>query len=196
MMEEIRQLQGSEYTPESWQTFQKVVKEAEDFKANATEETKQREIRLMIVKLQNAMEDLISIHEPTGDTTYYVDALNGDDNNDGTTPETAWRTLAKASSVRKLTEGGSILLRAGCVWNGEQLTIKNAEGTAEHPVVIGSYGEGAKPVINGNGAGWQAEREKKNWQAVHVVNSENIIIENLGNYQLGFFCRRRIYTEQ
>ena len=178
MMEEIRQLQGSEYTPESWQTFQKVVKEAEDFKANATEKTKQREIRLMIVKLQNAMEDLISIHEPTGDTTYYVDAANGDDNNDGTTPETAWRTLAKASSVRKLTEGGSILLRAGCVWNGEQLTIKNAEGTAEHPVVIGSYGEGAKPVINGNGAGWQAER-KEELAAVHVVNSENIIIENL-----------------
>ena len=80
--------------------------------------------------------------------------------------------------MRKLTEGGSILLRAGCVWNGEQLTIKNAEGTAEHPVVIGSYGEGAKPVINGNGAGWQAER-KEELAAVHVVNSENIIIENL-----------------
>ena len=110
MMEEIRQLQGSEYTPKSWQTFQKVVKEAEDFKANATEETKHREIRLMIVKLQNAMEDLISIHEPTGiilrimwtqrtEMTTMTERLQ----------KTAWRTLAKASSVRKLTEGGSIL---------------------------------------------------------------------------------------
>lgn len=177
-MDEISKLKESEYTQESWNEFQKVVKEAADFKKNATEATKQREIRLMMAKLQTAMEELISIHEPTGDTTYYVDAVNGNDDNNGTTPETAWRTLAKASSVRKLKEGGSILLKSGCVWNGEQLTVKNAEGTAEKPVIIGSYGEGEKPVINGNGAGWKAER-KEELAAVHVVNSENIIIENL-----------------
>lgn len=175
---EIEALDSAEYTSESWAVFQEVVKEAKDFKVNATDATKQREIRLMIAKLNAAMEDLISIHEPTGNVTYYVDAVNGDDSNDGTTPETAWKTLTKASSIRKLTEGGSILLKAGCVWNGEQLEVKNAEGTVENPIVIGSYGEGAKPVINGNGANWSAD-SKEELAAVHIYNSENIIIENL-----------------
>lgn len=175
---EIESLDKEEYTTDSWAEFQKVVAEAKEFKENATDATKQREIRLMVAKLEAAMGELISIHEPTGDVTYYVDAENGDDSNDGTSPETAWKTLTKASSIRKLTEGGSILLKAGCVWNGEQLSVKNAEGTAEHPIIIGSYGEGAKPIINGNGANWSGSR-KEQLAAVHILNCENIVVENL-----------------
>lgn len=137
------QLNEADWTADSWSAFQAVVKEAKDFKANATNETKQRDIREMIAKVNAAEGKLISIHEPTGDVTYYVDAVNGDDANDGTTPETAWKTLTKASSIRQLKAGGSILLKAGCVWNGEQLFIDNAIGSADAPIVIGSYGEGA-----------------------------------------------------
>lgn len=178
LIAEIDKLDKSEYTEDSWAEFQNVVTEAKEFKANATEDTKQREIRQMTAALESAMENLISIHEPTGDVTYYVDAENGNDDNDGTSPETAWKTLAKASSIRQLKEGGSILLKAGCVWNGEQLTVKNAKGSEANPIVIGSYGEGAKPVINGNGAGWDADT-KEELAAVHIYNSQNIIIENL-----------------
>ena len=132
----------------------------------------------MIKKLEEAKEALIPVNDPDGNTTYYVDAENGNDANDGTTPETAWKTLTKASSIRKMTEGGSILLKAGCVWNGEQLEVRNAEGTAENPIVIGSYGEGAKPVINGQGAPWDAD-SKEELAAVRIYNSENIVVENL-----------------
>ena len=52
----------------------------------------------MIYKVKAAQEELISINEPTGDVAYYVDAENGNDDNDGTSPETAWKTLRKASS--------------------------------------------------------------------------------------------------
>ena len=172
------QLNEADWTADSWSAFQAVVKEAKDFKANATNETKQRDIREMIAKVNAAEGELISIHEPTGDVTYYVDAVNGDDANDGTTPETAWKTLTKASSIRQLKAGGSILLKAGCVWNGEQLFIDNAIGSADAPIVIGSYGEGAKPVINGNGADWSAST-KEDLAAVHIRNSQNIVIENL-----------------
>ena len=172
------QLNEADWTADSWSAFQAVVKEAKDFKANATSETKQRDIREMIAKVNAAEGELISIHEPTGDVTYYVDAVNGDDANDGTTPETAWKTLTKASSIRQLKAGGSILLKAGCVWNGEQLFIDNAIGSADAPIVIGSYGEGAKPVINGNGANWSAST-KEDLAAVHIRNSQNIVIENL-----------------
>ena len=178
LIAEIDAMDKAEYTEDSWAEFQTVVAEAKEFKANASDETKQRDIRQMIATLEEAKEDLISIHEPTGDVTYYVDAENGNDDNDGTTPDTAWKTLAKASSIRQLKEGGSILLKAGSVWNGEQLTVKNAQGTKEKPVVIGSYGEGAKPVINGNGANWDSST-KEELAAVHIYNSENIVIENL-----------------
>ena len=178
LMAEIDAMDKAEYTEESWADFQTVVTEAKEFKENATDETKQREIRQMISDLEDAMENLISIHEPTGDVTYYVDAENGNDENDGTSPETAWKTLAKASSIRQLKEGGSILLKAGSVWNGEQLSVKNAKGSEANPIVIGSYGEGAKPVINGNGANWDADT-KEELAAVHIYNSENIVIENL-----------------
>ena len=178
LMTEIDALDEAEYTEDSWAAFQAVVAEAKEFKENAADDTKQRDIRQMIAALEDAMENLISIHEPTGDVTYYVDAENGDDSNDGTSPETAWKTLAKASSIRQLKEGGSILLKAGSVWNGEQLTVRNAQGTEANPVVIGSYGDGAKPVINGNGANWDADT-KEELAAVHIYNSENIVIENL-----------------
>ena len=178
LMTEIDTLDEAEYTDDSWAAFQAVVAEAKEFKENAADDTKQRDIRQMIAALEDAMENLISIHEPTGDVTYYVDAENGDDSNDGTSPETAWKTLAKASSIRQLKEGGSILLKAGSVWNGEQLTVRNAQGTEANPVVIGSYGDGAKPVINGNGANWDADT-KEELAAVHIYNSENIVIENL-----------------
>ena len=178
LMTEIDTLDEAEYTEDSWAAFQAVVAEAKEFKENAADDTKQRDIRQMIAALEDAMENLISIHEPTGDVTYYVDAENGDDSNDGTSPETAWKTLAKASSIRQLKEGGSILLKAGSVWNGEQLTVRNAQGTEANPVVIGSYGDGAKPVINGNGANWDADT-KEELAAVHIYNSENIVIENL-----------------
>ena len=171
-------LKAEDWTEDSWNAFQAVVTEAKEFKADANEKTTQKAIRKMTTKLQNAQAALISIHEPTGDVAYYVDAVNGNDDNDGTSPETAWKTLKKASSIRKLTAGGKILLKAGCTWNDEQLLVNGAEGTADEPVVIGSYGEGAKPVINGNGANW-TYATKEDLAAVHIRNSQNIVVENL-----------------
>ena len=175
---EADKLNEADWTADSWKEFQAVVTEAKAFKESATETTTQKEIRKMITKVKAAQEALISINEPTGDVAYYVDAENGNDENDGTTPETAWKTLTKASSIRKLTEGGKILLKAGCTWNGEKLLVNGAEGTKENPIIIGSYGDGAKPIINGNGANWTAST-KEDLAAVHIKNSQNIVVENL-----------------
>ena len=113
-----------------------------------------------------------------GNKTYYVDSKDGDDSADGTTPETAWKTLKKASTIINLKAGGGILLKSGSVWDGEQLTVKGANGTKENPVIIGSYGDGEKPLINGKGAGWDAAT-KEELATVHIYNSQNIVIENL-----------------
>ena len=120
----------------------------------------------------------------TGDNgTYYIDAVNGNDSNDGKSEAKAWKSLQKAASLQ-LGVGGKVLLKAGCTWNDQKLMIRDARGTAENPVVIGKYGDGKNPIINGNGSNWldnmdRSALNKEDVAAVHIQNSEYIIIENL-----------------
>jgi len=79
------------------------------------------------------------------DSAYYIDAVNGNDGNDGKTPQQAWKTLNNINNTT-INAGNKILFRVGQKWQG-QLNIKNS-GTAENPITIGSYGEGAKPIIS------------------------------------------------
>ena len=182
-MERAAALNADDYTAKSWAAFQETYETAKAFKENAADDTKQREIRQMTADLNAAIKALVSIDTPVGGHVYYVDAANGDDSNDGLSPETAWKSLTKASSVlwtEGENAGGSILLKAGSVWNGEQLSVKNAKGSEANPIVIGSYGEGAKPVINGQGAKWASSTStKEELAAVHIKNCENIVVENL-----------------
>ncbi|MBQ7822129.1 MAG: S-layer homology domain-containing protein [Clostridia bacterium] len=76
--------------------------------------------------------------EVTG-TKYYV-SPNGDDNNDGKSPESAWKTLEHVSGV-KLTAGDGVFFERGKQYNGV-LTMQNG-------ITYSAYGSGAKPVING-----------------------------------------------
>lgn len=83
-------------------------------------------------------------------TTYYVDSLHGNDDNNGTSENTPWKT---ARNVNRTTfqPGDRILLKAGSVWNGERFAPlgSGAEGAQ---ITIDKYGDGNKPVLNGNGA--------------------------------------------
>lgn len=99
--------------------------------------------------------------------SYYLDATSGDDANDGTSPENAWKTLNKAN-MAKYKPGDKLLFKKGEVFVG---TLEfTGEGTAEQRVFIDSYGDGtAMPVISGNGALY----------AVHVYNSTFVTIQNL-----------------
>lgn len=100
-------------------------------------------------------------------TNYYVDAVNGNDQNKGTTPKTAWKTLAGATK-QTLVAGDHLLFHAGQVWEG-QLTI-TAKGSPEIPVLIDRYGKGTNPHIKGNGV---------RQAAVCIINSEYIVVQNL-----------------
>ena len=81
-------------------------------------------------------------------TCYYVSPA-GHDSNPGTSPGTPWKTLAKVqSSQEHLQPGDSVLLQRGGVWY-EQLDIINLNGSSGFPIVIGNYGGGNLPVIDG-----------------------------------------------
>ena len=55
--------------------------------------------------------DTSIIEHPATETTIYVDALNGNNNNDGSTEETAFETLKKACQV--VTDKTTILVKSG-----------------------------------------------------------------------------------
>ncbi|MFD3579752.1 right-handed parallel beta-helix repeat-containing protein [Streptomyces sp. NPDC058644] len=76
--------------------------------------------------------------------TYYVGS-RGDDENDGSSPGQAWRSLARAERVA-LEPGDRLLLEGGARFTGT-ITLGSTEaGRADRPVVIGSYGEGRATV--------------------------------------------------
>ena len=84
-------------------------------------------------------------------TTYYVDSLGGDDSNDGTAGNKAFRTLGKVNELN-LEPGDTVLLKKGSVFEDQALKFtKEDSGTAEAPVKISTYGEGDRPKINTNG---------------------------------------------
>ena len=101
--------------------------------------------------------------------TLYVDSVNGDDSRSGDSPETARRSLPKEDEV--FGPGDAILLRRGSEFRGEAAHLKfSGSGSAEAPIRVGTYGEGARPVLAGEGAVTDV---------VETYNQENLVIEGL-----------------
>jgi parallel beta-helix repeat protein len=85
-------------------------------------------------------------------TKYYISA-SGNDAANGTSESTAWKSIGRVNQ-HTFKAGDEILFECGERFIGE-LLIRNS-GTAENPINIGSYSNGAKPVISGaiNAANW------------------------------------------
>lgn len=76
---------------------------------------------------------------------YYV-SNDGDDSNNGTSPELPWRTLEKVNTFN-FQPGDTICFKCGDMWRG-QLFPKSGSGSGN--VKYTSYGMGNKPVILGS----------------------------------------------
>ena len=81
-------------------------------------------------------------------TIYYVDQTTGNDENNGTSEDTPWKTLDKVNNT-VFQPGDQILLKCGETWT-EQLAPKGS-GTNEAPIILSSYGTGDRPRINPTG---------------------------------------------
>lgn len=76
--------------------------------------------------------------------TFYV-STSGNDNNNGTDPNTPWKTLGKVSSTT-FNAGDIIQLKCGDTWSGGELILKGS-GSSTNWIMVSSYGTGNKPVI-------------------------------------------------
>lgn len=125
--------------------------------------------------------------EVTG-TCYYV-SNDGDDSNDGLSPETAWATLHQANNSGA-QPGDGIFFRRGDLWRG---TLQCVPG-----VTYSAYGEGEKPKIYGspeNGAGgekwelWYDQDGVKIWKFyTDIADCGNIVMND------GQTCALRVFS--
>ena len=81
---------------------------------------------------------------------YYVSSIHGDDTNEGTEDQPL-KSLYAVNRL-KLKPGDQVLLERDSVFEGQFLHL-NVQGTKEHPIYIGAYGTGEKPLIQTDGQG-------------------------------------------
>lgn len=99
-------------------------------------------------------------------TVYYLDSETGDNEADGLSPETAWRSMQRLSSA-DLKAGDVVLFRRGQTFRG---TMKTVSG-----VTYSAYGEGKKPelISSINAADpnmWVPTRWKNVWMYVNMIS--------------------------
>lgn len=81
-------------------------------------------------------------------TKHYFDQVNGNDSWEAHTPAFPKKTISELNNLIK-DPGDSVLCNKGDTWTGASIVIGTA-GTSGNNITIGSYGTGAKPIIEYN----------------------------------------------
>lgn len=126
------------------------------------------------------------LEKSPGNTKFYVDSVNGNDKNKGTSPKLAWHSLDPVNRM-EFKAGDKILFKSGGIWSGQ--LRPHGSGKADKPIIIDKYGKGAKPVINGQGKVTETVclRNQQQWE----VN--NLQITNYGKGNRSY--RRAVFVE-
>lgn len=110
-------------------------------------------------------------------TKYYI-SPGGDDENKGTSPEQAFRTVDALSGI-SFEKGDAVLFERDSVFR-----ISSAISTKKG-VIYGSYGEGDKPKIYASGmnfatAEWKPTQRKNIWRTMYIYDAAGTMILNHG----------------
>ena len=127
---------------------------------------------------------------------WYVSEKNGDDANDGKTPETAVKTLSGLNAkLRFPQKGTSILFERGGVYRGQTNVTPG--------MIYGSYGEGEKPILTGSlknyadPALWEKTDAENVYKLKEPIVNVGIITFDHGLYDYGnydaLYGKNRIY---
>lgn len=124
-------------------------------------------------------------------TIYFVSSLNGNDENDGLSESTAFKSLNKINEI-ELIPGDKVFLLRGSVFENEFLHLKNCGDINGDTIEITAYGQdGDLPKINTNGQGvWYQDYGCELDYSGHIYKGnvsssillydvENILIRNI-----------------
>ena len=129
-------------------------------------------------------------------TVYFVSNAGNDENN-GTSTSTSWRTINKVNSTSFLA-GDSILFKRGDTFYGS-LRVK-ASGTFGIPIIFGAYENGANPTISGftKVTSW-THLGSNIWEstgAVSTLSTCNMVVINRKNTPMGRYPNTGYLTYQ
>lgn len=97
--------------------------------------------------------------------TYYISS-QGNDQNDGKSLETAWKTIQKINET-EFNPGDSILLEGSSIFVGNIEFDKNDVGLPERPITIRSFGDGRATIDGNMGDG------------IKIINTQGYQISNI-----------------
>ena len=124
-----------------------------------------------------------------GQTTYYINSINGNDTFNGLSSLSPWQTIDKINTIT-LYPGDSVRFYSGQTFLGMFQPIGN--GNINNPIIIDSYGGNGRAIING----------ENHLACIYLDNKEGIEISNLelindsGNFPdaNAVYKRRGIYA--
>jgi hypothetical protein len=105
--------------------------------------------------------------------TIYV-SNDGDDGNDGLSEDAPLATLEAARGMMRQGSSDWVLLRRGDTFSQTRFREELNGESPEHPMVLGAYGEGPRPVVEGALRLWATHR--------------NVVIRDIELRKVGKFC--------
>lgn len=113
--------------------------------------------------------------------TYYVDATNGNDSNNGLSQEKAWKTISKVNS-KDFTPGDEIKFKRGEIFNDYFLYLKRPySGTKGNPITFKDYGKSTDPLpiltYSGNTTIWMVDKVFITFANLELVGGKNQVVE-------------------
>lgn len=104
-------------------------------------------------------------------TAYFVNSINGNDQNLGTNVGAPWKSL-NPIQAKTFLPGDIINFACGSVWTKasyEYVLLIDDNGTADQPIVFQAYGEGDKPTFSNNGT----------WNKGIKITASHVVIDSL-----------------
>ncbi len=125
--------------------------------------------------------DIPTVPPSSTGVTYYVDGANGINTNNGTSANTAFKTIAKALTM--IAAGDTVLIRKGLY---RESLISPVSGTKDKPITFGSYGDGEVILDGSNKTGiWTKvsgsiwKTKKSDWQAGQNIEPIAVVVNDI-----------------
>jgi hypothetical protein len=102
---------------------------------------------------------------------FFVDAISGNDQNDGSSPEKAFKSISRLNSLR-LLGGEQLLFKGGQQFNGS-LKLEGIHSDIKTPFIVSTFGSSRATILSGDSAAILAK------DCIYLTIS-NLIIEGSG----------------
>jgi hypothetical protein len=137
-----------------------------------------RTLLLIIIGILISSFFSVSVENVSADSTSYYVANDGNDSNSGTSIGSPWKTIGKVNSEfgNAIRPGDDIYFNRGDTFSDTYLNVGVSGEGISNPTVIGAYGSGDKPKIQGTGAYGILISSKD------YITIQNIAIENTNDW--------------